>query len=155
MALLKEIKFSGSSLLTDTHDSIQGRAGKATWISEFNPVVKDSRKLITEALLWLCFNLELCCAIVVDYAMYIAGKLALPPNFLTIYVASLPQTSSNEIAIQLQKQRTAAFSYGSVDLRFMKKYSIPGNNIFILRYGGIALPVKFFCVLCRTLRPAV
>ena len=147
MALLKEKKFSGSSMMTDAHDSIQGLAGNATWVSEFNPVVGDSRKIIAEALLWLCFNLELCCAIVGDYAMYIAGKLASPPDFLTIYVASSAQKSSNEISILLQKQRTAAFSYGSVDLLFMEKYSIPGSNIFYTaRYGGIALPVRFFCV---------
>ena len=144
---MKEIKFSGTSSLTDTHDSIQGRAGNVTWVSEFNPVVKDSRKLIAEALLWLCFSFELCCAIVGDYAMYIAGKLASPSNFLTIYVAPPPQKSSNEIAILLQKQRTSAFSYGTVDLLFMDKYSIPGSNIFhTARYGDLTVPVRFFCV---------
>ena len=45
MALLKENKFSGSSVLTGTHDSIQGQAGKATWVSEFNPVVKTVENL--------------------------------------------------------------------------------------------------------------
>jgi hypothetical protein len=147
MALLKEKKFSGSSSLTDTHDYIQGRAGNATWVNEFNPVVKDNRKLIADVLLWLCFNFELCCAIVGDYAMYIAGRLASPPNFLTIYIASTPQKLSDEIAILLQKQRNSAFSYSSLDLIFMEKYTIPGSNIFYTaRYGDITMPVLFFCV---------
>ena len=79
--------------------------------------------------------------------MYIAGKLASPPELVTIYVASPPQKSSNEIAILLQKQRTSAFSYGTVDLLSMEKYSIPGSNIFhTARCGDITVPLRFCCV---------
>ena len=149
MALLVDSKFSGSTLLTDTHDSTQCRAGKATWVRVFKPVVKDGSKLMAEGLLWSCYNLGLCCAIVGDFAVYIVGKLASPPNLLSIYVAYPPQKLSTETAILVQKQRTSAFSYGSVDLLFMEKYSIPGSNIFYTaRYGGKTAPVRFFCVDC-------
>ena len=81
-----------------------------------------------------------------DFAIYISGKLASPPELITIHFASPSQKSSNDIAILLQK-KTAAFSYGSVDLLFMEKYSIPVSNIFYtVRYGDITAPVRFFCV---------
>jgi hypothetical protein len=149
MALLKKSKFSRSTQLTDTHDAIQGQSGNATWVSEFKPVARGRRKLMAEALLRLCYNLGLCCAIVGDIAMYIAGKIALPPNLLTIYVAYRPQNLSPEIAILLQTQRTSAFSCGCVDLLLLEKYSRPGSKVFYTaRCRNINTAVPFFCVHC-------
>jgi hypothetical protein len=84
MALLKEVKFSRSTRLTETHSVIQGQAGNATWVSEFKHVVRGGEKLVDEELLWPCYNIQLCCAIVGDFAMYIGGKLGSPHNLLTI-----------------------------------------------------------------------
>lgn len=49
----------------------KGRAGNAKWVNEFIPLVKDGGKRVAEALLWLCHNLGLCCAIVGEFAMYL------------------------------------------------------------------------------------
>jgi hypothetical protein len=126
------MKFNGTAQFTDTHDNIQRQAGNATWVNEFIPVVGGSDKHIAEVLLWLCYNIGLYCAIVGDFAMYLGGKLASPPNFLTIYVACSKQNLSQEISILLQKQQTSAFCFGNVDFIFMEKFSRP-IIYFILR----------------------
>jgi hypothetical protein len=71
MSLLKGMKFSEATWLTDTHDEVQGRDGNATWVNDFKPTVRGSGKLMAEALLWLCYNLVLCCAILGESAMHI------------------------------------------------------------------------------------
>jgi len=147
MSILKDLKFPGTTRVTDTHDIIQRQAGNATWVNEFNPVVGGSDKRIAEVVLWLCYNIGLCSAIVGDFAMYLGGKLASPPDFLTIYVTCPKQKLSHEISILLQKQNTPAFSFGNVDFLFMEKFSRPGSNIFyIARCGDITRAIRFFYV---------
>jgi hypothetical protein len=144
MSLLKDMTFAGTTGLTDTHDSIQKQAGNATWVNEFIPVVGGNDKHIAEVLLWLCYNIGLCCAIVGDFAMYLGGKLQSPPDLLTIYAAYSKHNLSQEISLLLQKQRTSAFSFGNMDFLLMEKFSIPGSNIFYTaRYGDIIRPVRF------------
>jgi hypothetical protein len=141
------MKFSGTTRFTDTHDNIQRQAGNTTWVNEFIPVVRGGDKHIAEVLLWLCYNIGLCSAIVGDFAMYLGGKLASPPHFLTIYVACSKQKLSHEISILFQKQQTSAFSFGNVDFLFMEKFSRPGSNIFYTaRCGDIIRPVRFFAL---------
>ena len=93
-------KFEGSTSFTDSHDTIQGLAGNATWFIEYEPRGEDC---IGEVMLWLCYSMGLCCTIVDEYAIYRAGKLASRPNSLALYIAR-PQTLSYEIAELLQEQ---------------------------------------------------
>ena len=51
------MNFDGATRLTDTHDAVQARAGNATWVNEFNSIVKSPGKLIAETMLWLCHSL--------------------------------------------------------------------------------------------------
>jgi len=53
--------FNGATTFTYIHDSVQGIAPNATWVSEFSSVVKCPEKHIAEALLWLFYKLGLCC----------------------------------------------------------------------------------------------
>jgi hypothetical protein len=78
---------------TDTHDAVQSVAGNVTWFNEFIPVVDGCTKRFAEVLLWLCHILGLCCAVVGEFVMYVGGKLASPPNLLTIYVHGLHHTN--------------------------------------------------------------
>jgi len=90
-------KFEGSTSFTDSHDTIQGLVGNATWFNEYVPIGEDR---IAEVMLWLCHTMGLCCTIVGEYAMYRAGKLSSRPDSLPLYIAS-PQTGSSEIAVLL------------------------------------------------------
>ena len=63
----------GVTRLNITHDAVQSRAGNATWVDEFIPVVEGSTKRFAEVLLWLCHNVGLCFAIVREFAIYIRG----------------------------------------------------------------------------------
>jgi len=101
-------KFEGSTSFTDTHDTIQGVAGNATWLNEYEHRDQDR---IAEVMLWLCHSMGLCCTIAVEYAMYRAGKVASRPASLALYIAS-PQTLSSETSVFLQEQPTPTFSLG-------------------------------------------
>jgi hypothetical protein len=43
MAPLAGMIFDGATTLADAHDDLQSRAGNATWINEFQPVVEGSK----------------------------------------------------------------------------------------------------------------
>jgi len=101
-------KFGGSTSFTDAHDTIQGLAGNAKWLSEYVPVGEGR---ITEVMLWLCHSVGLCCTIVGEYTMYRAGKLASRPDTLSLYIAS-PQTRSSEIDVFLQEQPSTNYAWG-------------------------------------------
>ena len=66
--------FDGASTLVDAHEDLQILGGNATWFNQFSPVIEGPPKRIAEALLWLFYNLELCCTIVGDFAMYIEAN---------------------------------------------------------------------------------
>ena len=68
------MKFREAARLTNIHDDVQGRDGNATWVNDFKPTVRCSGKLLAEALLWLCYNLWLCCAILGEFAMHIRAN---------------------------------------------------------------------------------
>jgi hypothetical protein len=61
--------FDGATTLTDAHDNLQSRAGNATWINEFQPVVEGPKRQIAEVLLWLFHQLSVCCTIVGEFAI--------------------------------------------------------------------------------------
>jgi hypothetical protein len=79
--------FDGLTTHTDAHDSVQTLAGNATWVSNFSPFVKGPEEIVAEVLLWLFYWLELCCAIVGAFAMYIGSKRTRLLNLITIYTA--------------------------------------------------------------------
>ena len=66
--------FDRATSIVDAHDALQAAAGNATLLNQFLPV-EDRQKRMAEALLWLFYNLGLCCKIVSGFAMYIGGKL--------------------------------------------------------------------------------
>jgi hypothetical protein len=67
------LELSGDTTLTDTHNVIQAKAGKATLIPEFQPTEWPKRRFI-ESLPWLFHYFGLCCAVVSDFATYVAGS---------------------------------------------------------------------------------
>jgi hypothetical protein len=151
MALLAGMFFDGATTLTDAHDNLQTRAGNATWVNEFRPIVEAPKRHIAVVLLWLFHQLSLCCIIVGDFAMYIGGKLASRPNLVTIYIAYHPQRLFPEISVLLQVQSTPAFSFGSLDFLFMPVFSTPGDNVYYtVRCGAETVAViwstyEYYC----------
>jgi len=103
--------FGGSTSFTDAHDTIQGLAGKATWLNEFVPMGGDR---IAEVMLWLCYSMGFYCTIMGKYAMYRAEILASRTDSIALYIAC-PQTWSSEIAVFLQDQPTPTFALGGVE----------------------------------------
>ena len=84
--------FSGECRLTDIHDSVQAEAGNATWTPEFHPVERPERRVL-ESLLWVFHLCGMCCAIVGDFATYMADKFASSSD-VTTYVAFRLQTNT-------------------------------------------------------------
>jgi len=88
MASLAGQNFNGSTGFTDSHDTIQSKAGNVTWFNEFAP---SGEERIAEVLLWACHSMELCCTIAGECAMERSGKLASRPVSIAIYSAYHPQ----------------------------------------------------------------
>jgi len=99
------------------------------WLNQFSPVVEGPKKRIAEALLWLFYNLGLCCAVVGDFAMCIGDILAAHPDLITVYIAYHPQKSCPEFSVLLQISPFDAFSFDKLDF-YMPTYSRPGSNVF-------------------------
>ena len=74
-------KFEGHTSFADSHDTIEGILGNATWFNEYVPRGEDR---IAEVMLRLCHSMGLCCSIVGEYAMYRAGKLTSRPDSLAL-----------------------------------------------------------------------
>ena len=88
-------------------------------------------------MLWLFYNLGLCCTIVGEYTMYIGVKLASHPDLINIYIAYHPQELCPEISALLLISPIPAFSFDKLDFLFMATYSRPGSVVFyIVRYGN-------------------
>ena len=102
MSAISEKYFDGVCTIADAHDALRATAGNATWLNEFLSIVKGPKKRITEVLLWLFYNLGLCCTIVVQFYVYIGGKLASHPNLIIIYTANHPQKLCPEISALLE-----------------------------------------------------
>jgi hypothetical protein len=122
--------FDGASTLVDGHDVLQVLGGNATWFNQFSPVIEGPQKLIGEALLWLFYNLGLCCVIVGDFPLYIGGMLTGHPGIITVYIAYHPQKLCPEISALLQISSTPAFSVDTLDFVYMPTHSRPGINVF-------------------------
>jgi len=75
---------TGATDDTDAHDKIQTVAENATWFNEFTPGIEGSDKRIADVQLRLFHSLALCCAIVGEFAMYIAGKLVSRHDSITM-----------------------------------------------------------------------
>jgi hypothetical protein len=86
------------------------------WFNEFLPVVEGPKKRISEVLLWLFYNIGLCCTIVGEFTMSIVGKLAFHPDLITIYIAYHPQKLCPEISALLQICPLLAFSFDKLDI---------------------------------------
>jgi hypothetical protein len=71
------------------YDALQAKAGH-TVFSEFVPVVEGPKQRIAEILLWVFYQLGLCCT-VVQFAVYKECKLAFHPDFITVFVINHPQ----------------------------------------------------------------
>jgi len=126
-------KFEGSTSFSDSHDTIQGITGNGLWFNEYVPSGEDG---FAEVMLWLCNSMGLCCKIVGEYVMYIAGKLVSRPNSLALYFAS-PQMWSSELAVLLQAKPSPTFAMCGVDFEYVPEWSMPGKLVLcILRYGG-------------------
>ena len=82
--LLDAQTFSRETRLTPVHTMVQAEAGNGMWIPEFNPVDRPECCFI-EALFWLFHCHGMCCAIIGDSAMYMAGKVATFSD-VTMYV---------------------------------------------------------------------
>jgi len=143
MAARSGLSFDASTQLTDTHDRLQTDTYNATWVGEIQTAVDCTQKRIAEVLLWLLHSLGVCCAIVGDSAMYIAGKSSSQPEFLSIYIAYCAQNLSSDISVLLQIQYTEAFSLGSLVFFLEPLFFKPGEKIvYIVRYGEQTLPVR-------------
>jgi hypothetical protein len=141
--------FDGATSLADIHDSVQAEAGNATWCNEFLPIVKSCERKVAEVLLRLFHKLGLCCGIVGDFAMYIAGKTPTHSGCITIYTGYHPAKLTTDIGILFQITPTAAFTLHSLDFLFIPQYSIPGKIIhYIAKQGNTTIPEKIVCVYC-------
>ena len=107
------LRFEGTNGFTDSHDTVQGMLGNATWLNEYEPRGEDR---IAEVMLWLCLSMGLCCTIVGEYPKYRAAKLASRPKSLVLYIAR-PKTWFTEIAVLLQEQPTPQFELGVWSLK--------------------------------------
>jgi hypothetical protein len=107
--------FDGASTLVDGRDVLQVLGGNATWFNQFSPVIEGPQKRIVEALLWLFYNLGLCCVIVGDFTMYIGGILTDHPGIISVYIAYHPQKLCPEISSLLQISSTPEFSFDILD----------------------------------------
>jgi len=87
------------------------------------------------------------CTIDGEYAIYTAGKVASRPDSLALYIASLLQTWSSEIAVLLEEQPSPTFSLGGVEFEFVPEWSITGKLVlYILRYGGDDIIHRIECI---------
>jgi len=77
------LKFEGTTSFMDSHDTVQGILGNATWFNEYEHRGEDR---IAEVMLWLCHSMGLCFTIVSEYAMYSVGKLTSRPKSLALYI---------------------------------------------------------------------
>jgi len=109
MSSRNEECFDGDSTLLDLHDRLQVLAGNATWFNQFSTVIEEPQKRIAEALLWLFYNLGLCCVIAGDFVMYICGTLSDHHGIITVYIAYHPQNLCPEISALLQISSTPGF----------------------------------------------
>jgi len=75
MSSRNEECFDGDSTLLDLHGRLQVLAGNANRFNQFSTVTEGPQKRIAEELLWLNYNLSLCCVIVGDFVTYIGGIL--------------------------------------------------------------------------------
>jgi len=132
MSAQSEQYFYGACTIANAHDAPQATARNTTWLNEFLPVVEGPKKRIARVLLWLFYNLGVCCTIVGEFAIYIGGKLASHPNVTTIYITYHPQKLCPEISALLHICPVPAFSYDKLDFLFMPTYSKPGSNVFVL-----------------------
>lgn len=147
MAAQNEGTFDGETSFVDAHDLLQTKAGNATWLNEFSPVIEGPKKHIAEVLLWMLHTLDLCCVIAGEYAMYLAGKLEAHPNLITIYIAHCPQKLSSDISVLLQLKHTTAFSFGTLDFIYNQEFSAPGKNIYYtVRCGLETSALRIVCV---------
>jgi len=121
--------FDGACTIVDAHDALQAAAGNAAWFNEFFPVVESPKIRIAEVLLWLFYNLGLCCTIIAEFAMYIGGKLTSHPDLITIYIAYHPQKLCPEISALLQISTITVFSFDNLDFLYMPTYSRPVSNV--------------------------
>ena len=104
----------------DAHGVLQSKAGNATWLNEFSPVIEGPKKHIAAVLLWMLPTWDLCCVIVGVCAMYLAGKLESHPNLINIYMAHWAQKLSSDISVLLHLKHTCAFSFGIMDFYIIK-----------------------------------
>ena len=140
-------KFNGSTSFTDTHDAMQAKAGSATWLTEYLPVIEGPERKIVEVLLWMFTAMGLCCTIAGDYAMYIGGKLASHPDVITMYVAYDRQSCSPDVSAVLQFEKTSTFSLGGLVFENWSTLILPGKTIsYVIRYGQEIANLKIFCV---------
>lgn len=139
--------FDGETGFMDAHDILQAKAGNATWLNEFLPVVEGSKKHIAEVLLWMAHTLGLCCVIAGDYAMYLAGKLASQPDLITMYISYYPQEWTSDTSVLLQFRHTSAFCFGNLEFLYMQEYSAPGKNIYYtIKCGDVITAFRIVCV---------
>ena len=120
-------KFEGLTSFTDSHDTIQGLLGNATWLNEYEPRGEDR---IAEVMLWLCHSMRLCCYIVGEYDTYRVDNLASRPDSLALYIAS-SQTWPSEIAEMLQEQTTPTFALGGVEFELAPQWTVPGSGALL------------------------
>jgi hypothetical protein len=71
--------FSGDTTLTDSHDTVQKKAGSAIWFNEFVPKVERPKKTPRRGIALYAALLGMCGAIVIQYAMFVAGVLPFHP----------------------------------------------------------------------------
>jgi hypothetical protein len=130
MSSRNEECFDGDSTLLDLQDRLQVLAGNATWFSQFSTVIEGPQNRIAEALLWLFYNLGLCCVIVGDFVVYSGGILSDHPGIITVYIAYHPQKLCPEISALLQISSTPSFSFDKLDFLYIPTYFRPGSNVF-------------------------
>jgi hypothetical protein len=150
MAVQNNPRFDGATSLTDIHDSMQTEAGNATWAIELLPVVETPERKIAEVILWSFHKLDLCCCIVGEFAMYIAGRTPTHSGCITIYIGYHPAELTPDSSILFQITRAPAFSLNSLDFLLVPEFTIPGSVIYyIVKYGDTTMAVKIDRVYCN------
>ena len=140
MSALSEKYIDGACTIADAHDALQATAGNATWLNEFLPVVEGPKKRIAQVLLWLFYNLGLCCTNVSEFAMYIGGKLTSRPDLITIYITNHPQKLCPEISALLQICPIPAFYFDKLDFCLCRLTANQAVMFFIL--SGMVMKLR-------------
>jgi hypothetical protein len=138
--------FSGDTVLTDSHDALQNRAGSVVWFSEFvAKVARPKRTPSRGTALYVALPRYMWCNCG-SVCHVCSGVLPFDPGVITIYIPRHQQNRFPGISIVLQFQRTLAFSFESLDFLLLTDYTTPEDIYYAARFGVETVTVRFVLI---------